>query len=233
MLCYFCTSFCWRFCAFFKIFYVCLGKNTNMLIFTRVYVCVKAKLTLVSCFWIFLHLVFELFEFTQIFSSEEALYVMMTFLIFWAFMPISIDFLVDCLWHEMSNGMQCQMKWNVKWHEMSNVKCHKMSNVMKCTMSNVVKCQMSWNVKCHEVGRIGRICQFGRIGRTSLRQPPDIPQTPPNTLQTPTRQPTDTFLKPQTPSSPDTHQKPSRHTPNNLQTTPKTPATIIFGHIWS
>mgnify|MGYP003326712736 CR=1 FL=1 len=76
----------------------------------------------------------------------------------------------------MSNGMQCQMKWNVKWHEMSNVKCHKMSNVVKCTMSNVVKCQMSWNVKCHEVCRI---CQFVRIGigRTSLRQPPDTYQT--------------------------------------------------------
>ena len=51
-------------------------------------------------------------------------------------------------------------------------------------------------------------------------------------LQTPTRHHTDTFLKP-----PDTFQTrqasrhpptPSRHAPNNLQTTPKTPATIIL-----
>ena len=82
-------------------------------------------------------------------------------------------------------------------------------------MYNVKCCEMS-NVKCPEVGRI---CQFGRIGRTSLRQPPDIPQTPPDTLQTPTRHPTDTFLKP-----PDTFQ-----TPSCLQ---DTAYLVIFYHIF-
>ena len=39
-----------RFCTFFKIFYVRLGKKRKNVSFSRVYVCVKAKLTLVSYF---------------------------------------------------------------------------------------------------------------------------------------------------------------------------------------
>ena len=68
------------------------------------------------------------------------------------------------------------------------------------------------------LARIGRI---GRISRTSLRQPPDIPQTPPDTLQTPTRHPTDTFLKP-----PDTFQTRTKQPTENPQDTSK-------NHIWS
>ena len=42
-----------RFCTFFKIFHVRLGKKRKMLVFTGVYVCVKAKLTFVSFFFLF------------------------------------------------------------------------------------------------------------------------------------------------------------------------------------
>ena len=48
------------FCAFFKIFHVRLRKKGFFLVFTRVYVCVKAKLTL--CFFFF-------FAFLRIFSK--------------------------------------------------------------------------------------------------------------------------------------------------------------------
>ena len=37
--------FLWRFCAFSKKIHVHWGKNPKMLVFTRVYVCVNAKLT--------------------------------------------------------------------------------------------------------------------------------------------------------------------------------------------
>ena len=42
-----------RFCTFFKIFHVRLGKKGKMLVFTYVYVCVKAKLTFVSFVFLF------------------------------------------------------------------------------------------------------------------------------------------------------------------------------------
>ena len=45
--------FFWRFCAFFKIIHVRLGKKRKNVSFLRVYVCVKAKLTFVSFFSFF------------------------------------------------------------------------------------------------------------------------------------------------------------------------------------
>ena len=49
--------FSFAFCTFFKIFHVRLGKKSKSVSFSRVYVCVKAKLTLVSFFLLFfLHL---------------------------------------------------------------------------------------------------------------------------------------------------------------------------------
>ena len=42
--------FSFAFCTFFKIFHVRLGKKSKSVSFSRVYVCVKAKLTLVSFF---------------------------------------------------------------------------------------------------------------------------------------------------------------------------------------
>ena len=43
--------FSFAFCTFFKIFHVRLGKKSKSVSFSRVYVCVKAKLTLVSFFF--------------------------------------------------------------------------------------------------------------------------------------------------------------------------------------
>ena len=49
--------FSFAFCTFFKIFHVRLGEKSKSVSFSRVYVCVKAKLTLVSFFLLFfLHL---------------------------------------------------------------------------------------------------------------------------------------------------------------------------------
>ena len=50
--------FSFAFCTFFKIFHVRLGKKSKSVSFSRVYVCVKAKLTLVRFFFhcFFLHL---------------------------------------------------------------------------------------------------------------------------------------------------------------------------------
>ena len=48
--------FSFAFCTFFKIFHVRLGEKSKSVSFSRVYVCVKAKLTLVSFFYFFLHL---------------------------------------------------------------------------------------------------------------------------------------------------------------------------------
>ena len=45
--------FSFAFCTFFKIFHVRLGKKSKSVSFSRVYVCVKAKLTLVSFFFTF------------------------------------------------------------------------------------------------------------------------------------------------------------------------------------
>ena len=45
--------FSFAFCTFFKIFHVRLGKKSKSVSFLRVYVCVKAKLTLVSFFFYF------------------------------------------------------------------------------------------------------------------------------------------------------------------------------------
>ena len=45
--------FSFAFCTFFKIFHVRLGKKSKSVSFSRVYVCVKAKLTLVSFFYFF------------------------------------------------------------------------------------------------------------------------------------------------------------------------------------
>ena len=45
--------FSFAFCTFFKIFHVRLGKKSKSVSFSRVYVCVKAKLTLVSFFLLF------------------------------------------------------------------------------------------------------------------------------------------------------------------------------------
>ena len=45
--------FSFAFCTFFKIFHVRLGKKSKSVSFPRVYVCVKAKLTLVSFFYFF------------------------------------------------------------------------------------------------------------------------------------------------------------------------------------
>ena len=42
--------FSFAFCTFFKIFHVRLGKKSKSVSFSRVYVCVKAKLTLVTFF---------------------------------------------------------------------------------------------------------------------------------------------------------------------------------------
>ena len=42
-----------RVCTFFTIFHVSLGKKGKMLVYLRVYVCVKAKLTFVSFFLLF------------------------------------------------------------------------------------------------------------------------------------------------------------------------------------
>ena len=58
--------FSFVFCTFFKIFHVCLGKKSKSVSFSRVYVCVKAKLTLVSFFYFFLRtfpLVLNVFQF--------------------------------------------------------------------------------------------------------------------------------------------------------------------------
>ena len=48
------------FCTFFKIFHVRLGKKRKLLVFTAVYVCVKAKLTLISFFFFFFFCTFHL-----------------------------------------------------------------------------------------------------------------------------------------------------------------------------
>ena len=50
--------FSFAFCTFFKIFHVRLGEKGKSVSFSRVYVCVKAKLTVVSFFLLFfiLHL---------------------------------------------------------------------------------------------------------------------------------------------------------------------------------
>ena len=49
--------FSFVFCTFVKIFHVRLGKKSKSVSFLRVYVCVKAKLTLVSFFFtFFMHL---------------------------------------------------------------------------------------------------------------------------------------------------------------------------------
>ena len=50
--------FSFAFCTFFKIFHVRLGQKSKSVNFSRVYVCVKAKLTLVSffLFFYFVHL---------------------------------------------------------------------------------------------------------------------------------------------------------------------------------
>ena len=53
--------FSFAFCTFFKIFHVRLGKKSKSLSFSRVYVCVKAKLTLVSFFYFFFHAPFPYF----------------------------------------------------------------------------------------------------------------------------------------------------------------------------
>ena len=45
--------FSFAFCTFFKIFHVRLGKKSKSVSFSRVYVCVKAKLTVVSFFLLF------------------------------------------------------------------------------------------------------------------------------------------------------------------------------------
>ena len=45
--------FSFAFCTFFKIFHVRLGKKSKSVSFSRVYVCVKAKITLVSFFLLF------------------------------------------------------------------------------------------------------------------------------------------------------------------------------------
>ena len=45
--------FSFAFCTFFKIFHVRLGEKSKSVSFLRVYVCVKAKLTLVSFFYFF------------------------------------------------------------------------------------------------------------------------------------------------------------------------------------
>ena len=47
--------FSFAFCTFFKIFHVRLGKKSKSVSFLRVYVCVKAKLTLVSFFLLFFY----------------------------------------------------------------------------------------------------------------------------------------------------------------------------------
>ena len=46
-----CSVFVFLFLRFFKIFHVRLGKKRKLLVFTAVYVCVKAKLTLVRFFF--------------------------------------------------------------------------------------------------------------------------------------------------------------------------------------
>ena len=52
--------FSFAFCTFFKIFHVRLGKKSKSVSFSRVYLCVKAKLTLVSFFTFFsMHLSLE------------------------------------------------------------------------------------------------------------------------------------------------------------------------------
>ena len=49
--------FFFAFCTFFKIFHVRLGGKSKSVSFSRVYVCVKAKLTLVSfCYFFFMQL---------------------------------------------------------------------------------------------------------------------------------------------------------------------------------
>ena len=56
------------FCTFFKIYHVSLKKKRKNISFSRVYVCVKAKLTLVSFFsFYFLHL--PLMQLSEIYSS--------------------------------------------------------------------------------------------------------------------------------------------------------------------
>ena len=52
--------FFFAFCTFFKIFHVRLGKKSKSVSFSRVYVCVKAKLTVVSFFYFFLFCTFPL-----------------------------------------------------------------------------------------------------------------------------------------------------------------------------
>ena len=52
--------FSFAFCTFFKIFHVRLGKKSKSVSFSRVYVCVKAKLTLVSFFLLFFSCTFPL-----------------------------------------------------------------------------------------------------------------------------------------------------------------------------
>ena len=52
--------FSFAFCTFFKIFHVRLGKKSKSVSFSRVYVCVKAKLTVVSFFLLFLLCTFPL-----------------------------------------------------------------------------------------------------------------------------------------------------------------------------
>ena len=53
----------WRFCTFFNIFYVRLGEKRKNVSFSRVYVCVKAKITFVSFFFLFIFLHLSLIHF--------------------------------------------------------------------------------------------------------------------------------------------------------------------------
>ena len=55
-----CNVFSFAFCTFFKNFHVRLGKKRKSVSFSRVYVCVKAKLTFVSFFYFFLFCTFPL-----------------------------------------------------------------------------------------------------------------------------------------------------------------------------
>ena len=79
--------FSFVFCTFFKIFHVHLGKKVKVL-FSRVYVWVTAKLTLVNFFYFFLHLPHRQFSFIDLCLSSK---------MYWTF---------NCSWDNV-------MKWNV------------------------------------------------------------------------------------------------------------------------